>query len=59
MQSMGGLIDSAELAELGYTVVRSFLTPSECEQARAAIDGTFGPPTQAIEGDLVGFPSQV
>ena len=57
--SMGGFVDSEELAELGYTVVRSFLTPCECERARAAIDGAFGSPTQAVKGDLVGFPSQV
>jgi hypothetical protein len=57
---MGGLVDTAELAELGYTVVRNFLTPSECARARAAIDGAFGStPTDAVNGDLIGFPSQV
>ena len=53
-----GIVDTDELAELGYTVIRSFLSPDECARARLAIDGAFGPqPVEAVD-HLVGFPSQ-
>jgi hypothetical protein len=53
------LVDTAELAELGYTVVRGFLTGAECNRARTAIDGAFGPePTEKVPHELAGFASQ-
>ena len=54
-------VDTEELAALGYTVVRSFLTPEECARARAAIDSAFGAePVEAVPPErlLEGFPSQ-
>ena len=53
------LVDTEELADLGYTGVRGFLGPKECARAREAIDGAFGAsPIEAVPHELEGFASQ-
>ena len=70
---MAPLVDTEELAELGFTIVRGFLSREQCARARAAMDGQFGPErgeaiaaadadqasgTVSHETRLVGHPSQ-
>lgn len=53
------LVDIDELAALGYTVVRNFLSPPECAEVREAMDGQFGAePTEQVPHELIGHPSQ-
>jgi hypothetical protein len=56
---MAAVVNLEELAELGFTVVRGFMSPAECARARAAIDEAFGPaPVESVPHELGGFPSQ-